>query len=221
MSCQRRWLYYCTFFYFKDRRHVGHLIWLPKICKPMVELLILLRTKVPHHNWCCIYYVLTSNVIPIFLTICFSIDGLGTYFSWPFISLLFTLVYDNDHVFNRKTLICTIFCRYLPPEIGCLTCLEYLDLSHNKMKNLPSQIANLSALRTLKVSNNKLVQLPSTLSSLQKLENLDLSNNRLISLGSLELDTMSNLLILNIQVHIPFQVNIFLKIVELNDCVDV
>lgn len=94
------------------------------------------------------------------------------------------------------------FCRYLPPEIGCLNNLEDLDLSFNKMKSLPTEISYLSALISLKVANNKLVELPSGLSSLQRLENLDLSNNRLTSLGSLELVSMHNLQSLNLQVFI-------------------
>lgn len=92
------------------------------------------------------------------------------------------------------------FCRYLPPEIGCLNNLEDLDLSFNKMKTLPSEISYLSALISLKVTNNKLVELPSSLSSLQRLETLDLSNNRLTSLGSLELSSMHQLQTLNLQV---------------------
>jgi Leucine-rich repeat (LRR) protein len=93
-------------------------------------------------------------------------------------------------------------CRYLPPEIGCLNNLEYLDLSFNKMKSLPTEISYLNALISLKVANNKLVEIPSGLSSLQKLENLDLSNNRLTSIGALELDSMHNLQKLNLQVII-------------------
>ena len=93
-------------------------------------------------------------------------------------------------------------CRYLPPEIGCLKNLEYLDLSFNKIKSLPIEISYLNDLISLKVSNNKLVELPSGLSSLQRLENLDLSNNRLTSLGSLELSLMGNLQTLNLQVLI-------------------
>ncbi|MFS7978832.1 putative dual-specificity kinase TKL-Pl-2 family [Helianthus anomalus] len=98
-----------------------------------------------------------------------------------------------------KLSVCHFSIRYLPSEIGCLTCLEYLDLSHNKLKNLPAEITHLSALITLKVANNKLVEVPSDLSSLQRLEHLDLSNNRLTSLGSLDLDSMHNLRILNLQ----------------------
>ncbi|CAB4292137.1 unnamed protein product [Prunus armeniaca] len=98
-----------------------------------------------------------------------------------------------------KLSVCHFFIRYLPPEIGCLYNLEYLDLSFNKMKSLPAEISNLNALISLKVANNKLVELPSTLSSLQRLEILDLSNNRLTSLGFLELDLMHNLQNLNLQ----------------------
>lgn len=91
-------------------------------------------------------------------------------------------------------------CRYLPPEIGCLSNLEYLDLSFNKMRNLPEEITLLNSLVSLKVANNKLLELPLGLPSLQRLENLDLSNNRLTSLGCLELESMHNILSLNLQV---------------------
>lgn len=98
-----------------------------------------------------------------------------------------------------KLSVCHFSIRYLPPEIGCLHNLEYLDLSFNKMKSLPTEISFLNALISLKVANNKLVELPSGLSSLQRLENVDLSNNRLTSLGSLDLGSMRNLQNLNLQ----------------------
>ncbi|KAF5466065.1 hypothetical protein F2P56_016022 [Juglans regia] len=98
-----------------------------------------------------------------------------------------------------KLSVCHFSIRYLPPEIGCLNNLEYLDLSFNKMKTLPSEISHLNALISLKVANNKLVELPSGLSSLQRLEVLDLSNNRLTSLGSLELGSMHKLQNINLQ----------------------
>lgn len=95
-----------------------------------------------------------------------------------------------------------LFCRYLPPEIGCLSNLEYLDLSFNKMRNLPDEITLLNLLVSLKVTNNKLVELPSGFPNLEKLENLDLSNNRLTSIRCLELELMPNLQSLNVQVLI-------------------
>ncbi|XAR57290.1 hypothetical protein NMG60_11025370 [Bertholletia excelsa] len=97
-----------------------------------------------------------------------------------------------------KLSVCHFSIRYLPSEIGCLTNLEYLDLSFNKMRSLPNEISCLNALISLKVTNNKLVELPSGLPSLQRLEILDLSNNRLASLG-FELGSMHNLQTLNLQ----------------------
>ncbi|KAL7124023.1 hypothetical protein ABFS83_14G020600 [Erythranthe nasuta] len=95
--------------------------------------------------------------------------------------------------------VCHFSIRFLPPEIGYLSSLEYLDLSFNKMRNLPDEITSLSLLISLKVTNNKLIDLPVQLSCLQRLENLDLSNNRLTSLECIELESMHNLRILNLQ----------------------
>lgn len=92
------------------------------------------------------------------------------------------------------------FCRYLPPEIGCLSRLEFLDLSFNKLKKLPNEIILLNALKSLKIAKNKLAELPSGLSRLRRLENLDLSYNRLTSLGPLQLVSMHSLQKLNLQV---------------------
>ncbi|XP_045819646.1 uncharacterized protein LOC123913087 [Trifolium pratense] len=98
-----------------------------------------------------------------------------------------------------KLCICHFSIRYLPPEIGCLTNLEYLDLSFNKMKTLPLEISSLKVLITMKVANNKLVELPPAMNSLSRLESLDLSNNRLTSLGPLQLSSMHRLQNLNLQ----------------------
>ncbi|KAK4792137.1 hypothetical protein SAY86_022572 [Trapa natans] len=98
-----------------------------------------------------------------------------------------------------KLSVCHFSIRCLPPEIGCLNKLEYLDLSFNKMKSLPNEITSLSSLISLKVSHNKLMELPCDLPSLQRLESLDLSNNRLTSLGSLEFGTMPSLRSINLQ----------------------
>ena len=68
------------------------------------------------------------------------------------------------------------------------------------MRNLPDEITLLNSLVSLKVTNNKLVELPLGFSNLQSLESLDLSNNRLTSVECLELESMSNLQSLNLQV---------------------
>ncbi|KAK4769087.1 hypothetical protein SAY86_027237 [Trapa natans] len=73
-----------------------------------------------------------------------------------------------------KLSVCHFSIRCLPPEIGCLNKLEYLDLSFNKMKSLPNEITSLSTLISLNVSHNKLLELPCDLAFLQQMETLDL-----------------------------------------------
>ncbi|CAI9098891.1 OLC1v1035620C1 [Oldenlandia corymbosa var. corymbosa] len=98
-----------------------------------------------------------------------------------------------------KLSVCHFSIRYLPPEIGHLCNLEYLDLSFNKMKNLPAEITFLESLVSLEVANNKLVEFPSGFSSMKRLEKLDVSNNRLASFVWLELESMLTLQRLNLQ----------------------
>ena len=125
----------------------------------------------------------------------------GKYASTTWWWLMFSVYYvDKKLPFLTWFILWCTSCRYLPPEIGCLSNLEYLDLSFNKMKSLPAEISNLTALVSLKVANNKLSELPMALSSLKMLENLDLSHNRLTSLGSLDLRLMCTLQNLNLQV---------------------
>ncbi|KAI4369654.1 hypothetical protein MLD38_018075 [Melastoma candidum] len=99
---------------------------------------------------------------------------------------------------TRLTL-CHFSIRCLPPEIGNLNQLEYLDLSFNKMKTLPNEITYLSLLTSLKVASNKLAELPPSMSSMRRLEVLDLSHNRLTSLGPLDLCAFQNLRSINLQ----------------------
>ncbi|PHT83693.1 hypothetical protein T459_12136 [Capsicum annuum] len=89
---------------------------------------------------------------------------------------------------------------YLHPVIACLTNLECLDLSFNKMRNLPDEIIHLNSLLSLNVADNKSIEVPPSLSSLQRLVNLDFSNNRLKSLENLDLLSMCNLHKLNLQI---------------------
>ncbi|KAF3663842.1 hypothetical protein FXO37_11797 [Capsicum annuum] len=99
-----------------------------------------------------------------------------------------------------KLLVNKTLGKYLHPVIACLTNLECLDLSFNKMRNLPDEIIHLNSLLSLNVADNKSIEVPPSLSSLQRLVNLDFSNNRLKSLENLDLLSMCNLHKLNLQI---------------------
>ncbi len=71
----------------------------------------------------------------------------------------------------------------IPPEIGNLTALTYLDLStNNKIETIPSTIGNLTELVTLRLRNNSIKSLPSTIGNLTELTFLYLSNNQIAEL---------------------------------------
>ncbi len=70
----------------------------------------------------------------------------------------------------------------LPPEIGQLRALSYLDLSNNHLTSLPKEIGQLRALTELRLDDNHLTSLPKESGQLSTLNYLDLSNNRLTSL---------------------------------------
>jgi Leucine-rich repeat (LRR) protein len=69
----------------------------------------------------------------------------------------------------------------LPPELGKLTGLVYLNLWDNQLTgNIPPELGKLTGLGTLILSNNQLTgSIPPELGKLTQLPNLDLSNNQL------------------------------------------
>ena len=70
----------------------------------------------------------------------------------------------------------------LPPEIGQMTSLTWLDLTGNQLTALPSEIGKLVGLGTLDLSGNQLTSVPPEIGQLVSLRQLDLRFNRLTTL---------------------------------------
>ncbi|KAI8500353.1 hypothetical protein Bbelb_219190 [Branchiostoma belcheri] len=70
----------------------------------------------------------------------------------------------------------------LPPEIGTLTQLEWLDLSSSTLQTLPMKIGKLTNIKHLHLSKCELRTLPPEIGTLTQLERLDLSSNALQTL---------------------------------------
>ena len=88
----------------------------------------------------------------------------------------------------------------IPPEIGCLTNLTWLDLEFNQLTGeIPSEIGNLTSLIILYLSANLLTgEIPSEIGNLTSLTILDLHNNQLTTLP----ESICN--------HFPFPIQYFI-----------
>ncbi|KAI9755382.1 MAG: pyridoxine biosynthesis protein [Chaenotheca gracillima] len=67
----------------------------------------------------------------------------------------------------------------LPPAIGRLRNLNYLDVSSNQLRELPAEIGMLLKLRSLLLFDNEIRRLPSAVGSLYSLETLGVDGNPL------------------------------------------
>ncbi len=71
----------------------------------------------------------------------------------------------------------------IPPELGQLAQLQRLDLSYNQLTGkIPPELGQLAQLQRLSLYYNRLTALPPELGQLGQLQNLDLSHNQLIAL---------------------------------------
>eukprot|EP00058_Branchiostoma_floridae_P015698 XP_002601186.1 hypothetical protein BRAFLDRAFT_75631 [Branchiostoma floridae] len=73
--------------------------------------------------------------------------------------------------------------RTLPPEVGRLTQLKWLNLSSNPLQTLPTEVGQLTNVKHLDLSECKLCTLPPEVGRLTQLEWLDLSVNPLQTLS--------------------------------------
>jgi len=69
----------------------------------------------------------------------------------------------------------------LPVEIGQLTSLRQLNLSHNQLRSVPAEIGQQTSLRKLLLDRNQLTSLPAEIGQLTALTVLGLSGNKLTS----------------------------------------
>jgi Leucine-rich repeat (LRR) protein len=87
----------------------------------------------------------------------------------------------------------------LPPSIGDLTNLRWLNISYNNLTELPSEIAKLRNLERLHINNNRITALPLEVWALKSLQELHCDSNQLRALptGILFLRGMRELFINN------------------------
>ena len=89
---------------------------------------------------------------------------------------------------------------FLPPELGLLDGVFYLDLSNNELtSSIPAEIGGMSFLGRLNLSNNRLTgSIPTELGQLTGMEHLNLSGNQLTGDIPVELRRLTTLMTLDL-----------------------
>ncbi len=105
----------------------------------------------------------------------------------------------------------------LPPEIGKLKSLTYLDISYNQIKSLPDEISNLVNLRSLLLHRNEIEELTPEIGNLTNLNLLDLSYNKLINLPC-EIGNLSKLKVFDLSYNNMLRLPIeFINLISLRE----
>ena len=89
------------------------------------------------------------------------------------------------------------FIGHIPPEIGMMTKLKTLYLTDNELTELPTEIGQLSNLRFLYLSVNQLTSIPKEIGNLASLIKLTLSKNQLTAIPP-EIRNLKSLEVLNL-----------------------
>ncbi|XP_047974441.1 receptor-like protein 43 isoform X1 [Salvia hispanica] len=118
-------------------------------------------------------------------------------------SLRLNISYLDPLIFTSLTSIHLTACGLygaIPPQIGYLSNLSYLNFSHNQLNSqLPLSLANLSELRVLDISDNYIYgSIPPDIGSLSNLTHLNFSHNNLDSMFPLSMANLSELHVLDI-----------------------
>ena len=94
----------------------------------------------------------------------------------------------------------------IPPEIGNLTDLEFLNLSSNKINgSIRSEIGNLTNLSELNLSSNQLIgEIPPEIGNLTDLYVLDLSYNQITGYIPSEICNLNYVFLTNNQLCPPY-----------------
>lgn len=91
--------------------------------------------------------------------------------------------------FLKRVTLCGLRLTTVPaPLLDCLTSVEKLDLSENRLHDasIPEDFKSMDSLIELTLSNNKIARVPSCLKKMKNLTRLDLSHNKLDSLKGLD-----------------------------------
>lgn len=80
---------------------------------------------------------------------------------------------------NLKNFALHGFLDYLPENIGTLTNLETLGVSHVKLKAIPESIGQLKKLWSLNLSGNEITEIPASIADMSSLRDLYLGRNKI------------------------------------------